>query len=123
MTTNISEKIWQFKLINYIISKKPEKKTECLKMFKDFLDEFYINVKSRMKSARSATRYTCRYLSRPAISEYRILSYDGKNVTFWYKSHETNERVEETITALICQKDLTRRVVVLLLYVLNVVQI
>ena len=32
-------------------------------------------------------------------AEYRILSYDGKNVTFWYTSHETNDRVEETVTA------------------------
>jgi len=29
----------------------------------------------------------------------RIISYDGKNVTFCDKSHEINERVEETVTA------------------------
>ena len=92
-------KVWQFKLINYMISKKPERKAECLKMFKDYPDGFYINAKSRMKSARGAARYICRYLARPAIAEYRIISYDGKNVTFWYKSHETNERVEETVTS------------------------
>ena len=68
-------------------------------MFKDYPNGFYINAKSRMKSARGAARYIGRYLARPAIAEYRILSYDGRNVTFWYKSHETNERVEETVTA------------------------
>lgn len=31
------KKIWQYKLINYMISKKPEKKSEHLKMFKDYL--------------------------------------------------------------------------------------
>jgi hypothetical protein len=35
-------KVWQFKLINYMISKKPEKKAEYLKMFKDYRDGFYI---------------------------------------------------------------------------------
>jgi hypothetical protein len=92
-------KVWQYKLINYMISKNPEKKAEYLKMFKDYPNGFYINAKSRMKSARGAARYIGRYLGRPAIAEYRIISYDGKNVTFWYKSHETNERVEETVTA------------------------
>ena len=29
-------KVWQFKLINYMISKKSEKKAEYLKMFKDY---------------------------------------------------------------------------------------
>lgn len=93
------KKIWQYKLINYMISKKPEKKSEYLKMFKDYPNGFYINAKSRMKSARGAARYIGRYLARPAIAEYKILSYDGENVTFWYKSHETNERVQETVTA------------------------
>jgi len=38
-------------------------------------------------------------LARPAITEYKILSYHGENVTFWYSGHETNESVEETVTA------------------------
>ena len=73
-------KVWQYKLINYMISKNPEKKAEYLKMFKDYPNGFYINAKSRMKSARCVARYIGRYLARPAIAEYRILSYDGENV-------------------------------------------
>ncbi len=92
-------KVWQYKLINYMISKRPEKKQEYLKLFKTKSDGFYINAKSRMKSARGAARYIGRYLARPAIAEYRIISYDGEKVTFWYKSHETNEKVVEVLEA------------------------
>ena len=82
-----------------MISKRPEKKSEYLKMFKDYTNGFHINAKSRMKSARGAARYIWIYLARPAIAECKILSYDGENVTFWYKSYETNERVQETVAA------------------------
>lgn len=40
-----------------MISKRPEKKSEYLKMFKDYTNGFHINAKSRMKSARGAARY------------------------------------------------------------------
>jgi len=92
-------KVWQYKLINYMISKKPNKNKEYMNMFKKYSDGFYIHAKSRMKSAKGAARYIGRYLARPAIAEYRIISYDGKKVTFWYKSHETNEKVVETLEA------------------------
>ncbi|MBU3228121.1 transposase [Clostridium algidicarnis] len=35
-------KVWQYKLINYMISKNPKKKAEYLKMFKDYSNGFYI---------------------------------------------------------------------------------
>ena len=40
-----------------MISKRPEKKSEYLKMFEDYTNGFHINAKSRMKSARGAARY------------------------------------------------------------------
>lgn len=92
-------KVWQYKLINYMISKEPNKKAEYLKMFKEYPEGFYIHAKSRMKSAIGAARYIGRYLARPAIAEYRIIGYDGENVTFWYESHETKEKLEVTLTA------------------------
>jgi len=52
-----------------------------------------------MKSAKGAARYIGRYLARPAIAEYRITSYSGNEVTFWYESHETKQKVVETLTA------------------------
>ncbi|MBU3099322.1 transposase [Clostridium sp. DSM 17811] len=52
-----------------------------------------------MERARGSVRHIGRYLARSAIAKCRIHSYDGENVPFWYKSHENNERVEETVTA------------------------
>ena len=68
-------------------------------MFKLYPDGFYVHARPRMKSARGCARYIGRYLARPAIAEYRILSYDGKIVHFWYVDHKTEERVEVKITA------------------------
>jgi len=92
-------KVWQYKLINYMAIKKPEKKGEYLKMFKKYPNGFYVYAKTRMKSAKGAARYIGRYLARPAIAEYRITSYSGNEVTFWYESHETKQKVVETLTA------------------------
>lgn len=92
-------KVWQYKLINFMIQKRPEKKVEYLKMYKNYSNGFYVNAASRMTSAKGAARYIGRYLARPAIAEYRILNYDGENVTFWYNDHETKQRVEETLKA------------------------
>jgi hypothetical protein len=39
-------------------------------------------------------------LARPAIAEYRIISYDGKRVKFWYIDHKTEQRVEADLDAL-----------------------
>jgi len=92
-------KVWQYKLIKYMIAKQPEHKKEYLKMFKEKSDGFYVNARSRMKSAKGAARYIGRYLARPAIAEYRITGYNGADVTFWYKSHETNDKVTQTMSA------------------------
>jgi hypothetical protein len=91
-------KVWQYKLINYMIKKESKNKYKYLKMFKTYKEGFYIHAKTRMRSATGAARYIGRYLARPAIAEYRITGYDGKNVTFWYESHETKKKVVETVT-------------------------
>lgn len=55
---------------------------------------FYVNAEKRMKDAKGAAKYIGRYLARPAIAEYRITSYDGKTVEFWYEDHQTGKRVD-----------------------------
>ena len=92
-------KIWQYKLINYMISKNPGKKIGYLNMFKRYPEGFYINAKSRMRNAKKVAKYIGRYLARPAIAEYRITGYDGDNITFWYDDHETKKKVEVTLSA------------------------
>ena len=43
--------------------------------------------------------YVTRYCDRVAISENRILNYDGNNVTFCYNDHTDNSYHEVTVTA------------------------
>lgn len=49
------------------------------------------------KNVKSTVKYVIRYSGKPAIAESRITAFDGEYVTFWYDSHETGERVIETI--------------------------
>ncbi len=68
-------------------------------LFKDNEKGFYVHGASKMTSSRYAARYIGRYVARPALAEYRITRYDGKEVTFWYESHETGKRVYTTLSA------------------------
>jgi hypothetical protein len=58
---------------------------------------FYVNAERKMKNAKGAAKYIGRYLARPAIAEYRIVSYDGNNVHFWYEDHRTGKRVDKKV--------------------------
>ncbi|UTR14298.1 transposase [Salipaludibacillus sp. LMS25] len=53
---------------------------------------FYVNAETKMKHAKGAAKYIGRYLARPAIAEYRITSYNGQTVKFWYEDHRTGQR-------------------------------
>lgn len=44
-------------------------------------------------SGRCLVKYLGRYLRHPAIANSRISGYDGKNVTFWFVDHKSEERV------------------------------
>ena len=44
--------------------------------------------------------YAVRYTGKPAMAESRILDYDGKFITFWYRRHEDDLPVVEKINAL-----------------------
>jgi hypothetical protein len=51
------------------------------------------------KDFKSGIEYVTRYCGRPSISENRIISYDGENVTFCYNDHKDAEYKEITLTA------------------------
>lgn len=51
------------------------------------------------KDFKSGVEYVTRYCGRPAISENRIISYDGNNVTFCYNDHKDNKYYEKTLSA------------------------
>lgn len=78
------------------------------KLYKEKADGFYVYGKGEVKSEKAAIQYVGRYTGRPPIAESRIICYDGKQVTFWYKRHEDDKRVEETIDAI----DFIKRLIV-----------
>ena len=62
--------------------------------------EFYVNAERRLTNIKQATQYIGRYLARPAIAEYRITNYDGRNVTYWYENKIPKEKREITVDVL-----------------------
>ena len=67
-------------------------------LYKKYPNGFYVNANRDVKNKKEATKYIGRYVGRPAISEKRIVSYDGDYVTINYTDHKTKEYVEEKIT-------------------------
>lgn len=93
-------KKWQYYLLTElkaILPKTRENAQLIDYLFKSKSKGFYVNAEKKMTSARFAARYIGRYMARPALAEYRIIRYDGKTVTFWYKDHYTNRRVTMTL--------------------------
>ena len=61
---------------------------------------FYVYAEpKKFPSLKDGIEYVYRYCGRPCISENRIISYDGNNVTFWYNAHEDESYHEVTFTA------------------------
>ena len=69
-------------------------------LYKKYTKGFYVYAeKKKFKTLKDGVEYITRYCGRPAISENRILNYDGKNVTFCYNDHKDNSYHEVTVTA------------------------
>jgi hypothetical protein len=71
---------------------------------------FYVNAEQKMKGAKGAAKYIGRYLARPAVAEYRIEEYDGRNVRFWYEDHQTGKRVDKTVSVYRFLSDLLQHI-------------
>lgn len=70
------------------------------KLYKKYTKGFYVYAeKKKLKNLKSGVEYVTRYCGRVAISENRILNYDGNNVTFCYNDHTDNSYHEVTVTA------------------------
>lgn len=101
---------WQYHLLTQLkksLPKTPEQARLIDRQFKAHGKGFYVNGESKMSSSRYTARYIGRYMGRPALAEYKITRYDGKEVTFWYESHETGKRVYQTLGAIEFIKRLT----------------
>jgi len=69
-------------------------------LFQKYKSGFYVYAeKKKFKSLKEGIEYVTRYCGRAPISENRIKSYDGKNVTFWYNAHEDESYHEVTVSA------------------------
>ena len=70
------------------------------KLYKKYTNGFYVYAeKKKFKNIKDGVEYVTRYCGRVAISENRILNYDGNNVTFCYNSHVDDPYHEVTVTA------------------------
>jgi hypothetical protein len=94
-------KAWQ-KLLLDMIKKHYENNIRMTnlvnQLYKKYPNGFYVNANRDVKNKKEATKYIGRYVGRPAISEKRIVSYDGEYVVINYTDHKTKEYVEEKIT-------------------------
>ncbi len=69
-------------------------------IYKNHPKGFYVYAEpKKFPSLKSGIEYVARYCGRPAISENRILSYDGENVTFCYNAHEDDSYHEVTVSS------------------------
>jgi len=104
-------KSWQYHLLTdlkAILPKTMEWSEFIDRLFKDHSDGFYAYLppESRIRSLKELGKYLARYVRHPAIANFRLFGYDGKNVTFWYvdhdgKKHYKTMEVFEFIRALI----------------------
>ena len=69
-------------------------------LFLNHKNGFYVYTEpKKFKSLKDGIEYVTKYCGRPAISENRIINYDGENVTFCYNAHEDDSYHEVTVTA------------------------
>ncbi len=69
-------------------------------LFLNYKNGFYVYAeKKKFNSLKEGIEYVTRYCGRCAISENRIKSYDGENVTFFYNAHEDESYHEVTVSA------------------------
>jgi hypothetical protein len=63
-------------------------------LFENNPEGFVINGEHRFEKGEgwNMARYIGRYVKHPPIAESRIMLFDGKQVTFWYKDSETKQR-------------------------------
>lgn len=87
-------KIWQYKLISYMMEKNPRKKKEYSSYFTRYPDGFYVYAEGKMKNAKKSAQYIGRYLARPAMAEHRIIDINQDQITYWYIDHHSKKREE-----------------------------
>lgn len=96
---------WQYHLLEMM-----KKKIKTYEMEK-LIDEMYIRYPKGFvaniskgeapRKGRGLAVYLAKYIASPPISVRRIVNYDGKTVTYWYKDHETKKVKKETVEVMV----------------------
>ena len=60
----------------------------------------YLDKGKMPHSSQGLARYLVKYVVSPPIAISRIIKYDGRQVTYWYKDHQTGKKKVETVDAL-----------------------
>lgn len=102
------------KILLDLMSKKLGKSFDSLKtkLFNKYNKGFYVYAEpKKFPNFKAGVEYVTRYCGRCAISENRIIDYDGTNVTFCYNDHQYDEYHEVTVTAIEFIKILLRHLI------------
>lgn len=100
---------WQYQLLNNLkeeLKDSYENRMFIDRLFKKHPEGFYVRAKDTINNRKGMVKYIGRYIRHPAVAESRIVSYDGKEVIFWYEDddkirHYVTMGVEEFIHAVI----------------------
>ena len=97
----IIHKKWQHHLLTMLEQEDKAGEIHSLiaKLWRNYPSGFVANVgKGNVpERCRGLARYLAKYVASPPIAIRRIVQYDGQNVTYWYKDHETKARKRETV--------------------------
>ncbi|MBU4373144.1 MAG: transposase, partial [Euryarchaeota archaeon] len=92
---------WQYHLLTLLKKELPRcRETNVFidSLFQNYREGFVVNGERRFEKREgwNMARYIGRYVKHPPIAESRIIAFDEKQVTFWYKDSETKQK--KTVT-------------------------
>ncbi|MFR4904387.1 MAG: transposase [Fusobacterium sp.] len=60
--------------------------------YKKYQNGFYVNSENFVNNIENIAKYLGRYLARPAIADYRIVSFNHDFVKFWFQTPDSNKK-------------------------------
>lgn len=97
----ILHKKWQYHLLKMVKEQCGERvKGVVDKLWKEYPKGFVAHAKEGKAPEDSSglAKYLAKYVASPPISIKRIIKYDAKTVTYYYKDHRTGQRKIETVS-------------------------
>ena len=60
--------------------------------YKKYQNGFYVNSENFVNNIENIAKYLGRYLARPAIADYRIVSFNHDFVKFWFQTPDSDKK-------------------------------